>query len=166
MESIDWNKVDKKIKRFSLENEIKTAKCVDVYDGDTIQLVFPLQNQLYRWTCRLTGIDTPELRTRNKTEKKFGYIVRNTLREKILNKMVVVECGEFDKYGRLLGKIFLKTDYDEKQIGGNGGASTNIENLLSINQWLIDNKYAFSYDGGKKNNWEEYLTNNDVIKND
>ena len=133
MESIDWNKIDKKIKRFSLENEIKTAKCVDVYDGDTIQLVFPLQNQLYRWTCRLTGIDTPELRTRNKTEKKFGYIVRNTLREKILNKMVIVECGEFDKYGRLLGTLFLQeTD------------------LISVNDMMIQQGHGYAYDGGTK----------------
>ena len=148
MSDIDWDSVDKKIKRFSLENETKIGKCVDVYDGDTIQLVFPLQNELYRWTCRLTGIDTPELRTRNKTEKKFGYIVRNTLREKILNKMVIIECGEFDKYGRLLGKIYLKQDNDAQSGGGES---------VSINDWLVQNKYAFPYDGGKKQDWGKYL---------
>jgi len=31
-------------------------------------------------------------------------------------------------------------------------------NDININQWLIDNNYAFSYDGGTKQSWEEYLT--------
>lgn len=139
--NIDWDKVDKKIKRFSLKDQVKKAKCVDVYDGDTIQLVFPLQDELFRWTCRLIGIDTPEIRTRNKKEKKFGYTVRDKLREQILNKVVTVKCDNFDKYGRLLVHIYLDTD------------------TPSINEWLISNKFAFSYDGGKKKNWEEYLNN-------
>ena len=139
--NIDWDKVDKKIKRFSLKDQVKQAKCVDVYDGDTIQLVFPLQDELFRWTCRLIGIDTPEIRTRNKKEKKFGYTVRDKLREQILNKVVTVKCDDFDKYGRLLVHIYLDID------------------TPSINEWLISNKFAFSYDGGKKKNWEEYLNN-------
>ena len=148
MSDIDWDSVDKKIKRFSLENQTKIGKCVDVYDGDTIQVVFQMQTELFRWTCRLTGIDTPEIRTRNKTEKQFGYTVRNYLREKILNKMVVIECGEFDKYGRLLGKIYLKQEND----GQSGGGKS-----VSINDWLVQNKYAFPYDGGKKQDWGKYL---------
>lgn len=139
--NIDWDKVDKKIKRFSLKGQVKQAKCVDVYDGDTIQLVFPLQDELFRWTCRLIGIDTPEIRTRNKKEKKFGYTVRDKLREQILNKVVTVKCDDFDKYGRLLVHIYLDID------------------TPSINEWLISNKFAFSYDGGKKKNWEDYLNN-------
>ena len=148
MSEIDWDSVDKKIKRFSLENERKLGKCVHVYDGDTIQVVFPLQTELFRWTCRLSGVDTPEIRTRNNIEKQFGYDVRNNLREKILNKMVIIECGEFDKYGRLLGKIFLQEE-NNNQIGGGKN--------LSINDWLIENKYAFPYDGGKKQDWGKYL---------
>ena len=146
---IDWNSVDKKVKKFSLEDDVRLAKCVHVYDGDTIQVVFPLQGILYRWSCRLSGVDTPELRTRNKNEKKYGYEVRDALREKILNKMIELHCGEFDKYGRLLGKIYLKTD--EQQ----GGSNENSDS--SINQWLIDNEYAFKYDGGSKKSWETYL---------
>ena len=156
MTEIDWSKVDKKIKRFSLENQRKIGKCVDVYDGDTIQVVFQMQSELFRWTCRLVGIDTPEIRTRNKTEKEFGYKVRKHLREKILNKMVVIECGEFDKYGRLLGKIFLHHDVNSQSGGGES---------ISINDWLIQNNYAFSYDGGKKQNWGEYLSKQNEATN-
>ena len=147
--SFNWDTVDNKIKMFSFEGKIKKGKCVNVYDGDTIKIVFPLQGELYRWNCRLTGIDTPELRTKNKKEKKFGYEVRDKLREKILNKMVSIKCGEFDKYGRLLGEIFIESD---SQSGGGE------KNNKSVNDWLIESGYAFKYDGGKKkNNWEEYL---------
>jgi len=135
--NIDWEKVDNKIELFSLEGlEIQT-KVVDVYDGDTVKCVFPICGKLYRWNCRLTGVDTPEIRTRCKIEKEYGYKVRDYLREKILNKMVYLRCGEFDKYGRLLVEILC-------------------DDCL-INDWLIQNKYAFAYDGGTKQIWSDYL---------
>ena len=89
--------------------------------------------------CRLAGVDTPELRTRNKLEKAHGYLVRDKLREKILNKVVIVKCFEFDKYGRLLISVYCDDDN------------------VSVNKWLIDNDYAFKYDGGTKKDWGEYL---------
>ena len=144
---IDWNNIDDKIKQLSLENEEKIGKVVSVYDGDTIKIVFPLNNKLYKWNCRLGRVDTPELRTKNLIEKKYGYIVRDKLREKILNKVVKIKCGDFDKYGRLLGEIFIENDNKEE---------------VSINQWLIDNNYAFEYDGGTKKSWLEYLENNNL----
>jgi len=116
------------------------AKIISVYDGDTVKAIFPLNGVLYKWNCRLVGVDTPELRTRCKIEKKYGYEVRDHLREKILNKVVNLECGDLDKYGRLLVTIF--------------------ENNDSVNEWLIKNNYAFSYNGGKKQNWEKYLVDN------
>ena len=135
---INWNDIND-APEFSLEGQQLKAKVVSVYDGDTVKCVFPLNDKLYKWNCRLSGVDTPELRTRNKKEKEYGYKVRDFLREKILNKVVDLECGEFDKYGRLLIKI--KCDSED----------------CSINQWLINNDYAFAYDGGTKKCWEEYL---------
>ena len=96
----------------------------------------------YKWNCRLTGIDTPEIRTRCKEEKEYGYKVRDYLREKILNKVVILKCGDFDKYGRLLTEIMC------------------IGEECSVNQWLIQNDYAFSYDGGTKKSWKEHLEKN------
>ena len=106
LKTIDWDKIDNSINLFTFYGETKLAKCVDVYDGDTIKVVFPLENKLYKWNCRLSGIDTPELRTKNKKEKELGYIVRDKLREKIFNKIIHVKCDKFDKYGRLLIEIF------------------------------------------------------------
>ena len=69
-------------------------------------------------------------------------MVRDKLREKILNKVVTIKCGDFDKYGRLL------IDIKER------GALTN----ETISEWLVKNKYAFEYDGGTKKDWSVYLT--------
>jgi micrococcal nuclease len=134
---IDWDSVDSKVKELSFKGEEKLAKCVSVYDGDTVRVVFPIHKTLYKWNCRLNRIDTPELKTNNVLEQSFGYEVRDKIREKILNKMVIVKCDNFDKYGRLLAEIYIDG--------------------VSINQWMIDNKYAFEYDGGTKKKWEPYL---------
>lgn len=122
---------------FSFEGQFKEAKVLSVYDGDTITVAFPFGGKMFKWNCRLTGVDTPELRTRNLKEKEFGYKVRDFLREKILGKIVKLSCKDFDKYGRLLVEV-----YDSDTID-------------SINNWLIDNGYAFAYDGGTKQKWFE-----------
>ena len=87
METVDWSKYNNKTPEFSLKDITVEGKCVDVYDGDTVKLVLnvPINSKLYRWNCRISRVDTPELRTKNIKEKDFGYEVRNKLREKILN---------------------------------------------------------------------------------
>lgn len=126
---MDWdNAVD-----FTFEGESFEAKVMSVYDGDTVKVAFPFGGKMFKWNCRLSGVDTPELRTKNKKEKEFGYKVRDHLREKILGKIITLKCGEFDKYGRLLGEIFIDDE--------------------SVNKWLIKNEYAFEYDGGTKKIW-------------
>jgi len=136
---IDWDKIDNSVKEFGFDGETKEAKVVDVYDGDTCKVVFPVLRKLYKFNCRIQGVDTPEIRTRDLAEKEFGKKVRDELRKKILNKVVTIHCGEFDKYGRLLIDIQCK---NENQ---------------NISKWLIDNNYAFAYDGGTKKKWGPYL---------
>lgn len=138
---MDWNNISN-VPQFSLEGLETEAKIYSVYDGDTVKAIFPLHDKLYKWNCRLTGVDTPELRTRCKIEKQYGYKVRDYLREKILNKVVKIKCGDFDKYGRLLVEIYCNEDE------------------CNVNKWLVDNNYAFSYDGGTKKSWKDYLENN------
>ena len=140
MTTIDWSNVNKKTKVFSFEGRKCIGKVVDVYDGDTVKIVFPLSekepDRLYKWNCRLINVDTPEIRTKNLKEKEFGKLVRNKLREKILEKLVYINCMDFDKYGRLLVEIFEYCEYKN-----------------SINNWLINNEYAKIYHGGKKSLW-------------
>lgn len=159
MDKINWSLIDNNVNYLSFNNNIFSGKVVDVYDGDTIKLVLPFIIktskykyklldklfkkrdiiQMYKWNCRLTGIDTPEIRTKNLQEKEFGIMVRDKLREKILNNKLFVKCGVFDKYGRL-----LVTLYDTEE---------NLKKDNSINKWLIDNNYAKEYNGGKKQEW-------------
>jgi len=137
MTTIDWTNATKKTKIFTFEGRKCIGKVVDVYDGDTVKIVFPLSekepDRLYKWNCRLINVDTPELRTKNLKEKEFGKLVRNKLREKILDNLVYISCMDFDKYGRLLVEIFEDSEYK-----------------ISINNWLISNEYAKEYHGCKK----------------
>ena len=50
--------------KFSLENRILPAKCLDIYDGDTATFGVVINNELYKFSMRLSGIDTPEIRPR------------------------------------------------------------------------------------------------------
>ena len=50
-------------------------------------------------------------------------------------QLVFLKCGEFDKYGRLLGTIYVNQT-DEK----------------SVNDLMIENGYAYEYHGGTKKN--------------
>ncbi len=143
---INWSQVDEKVKEFGFDGEVKEAKVVSVYDGDSCRVVFPVLRKLYKFNCRIKGVDTPELRTKNKKEKEYGLLVRDKLKEKILNKVVWIECGDFDKYGRLL--IDIKSPLLEGE---------------KISEWLINNKYAMKYNGGTKNDWGEYIKQNKLI---
>ena len=120
---------------FTLNKYTTRAKVVRVYDGDTIHVVFEYFGNFYRWNCRIAHVDTPELRTKNSEEKKFGYIVKQKVEELLLNKIVMIHCLEFDKYGRLLIEAMLP-DSTEK-----------------LHEWLISNNYAKPYEGGTKEGW-------------
>ena len=117
-----------------------------VYDADTITVVSKLDfksgEQFFRFSIRLIGIDAPELRTKNETEKKIAIQGRDELRKIILYKVVTLKTYECDKYGRLLCEVYY--------------------NGIHLNKWLLDEHYAVCYDGGRKetpHNWEEYRNN-------
>ena len=86
------------------------AKIVKVYDGDTVTAVvdlgFGITNKI---KVRLKGINTPELRG---DERALGIISRDFLREKILNKDIVVETfkDKKGKYGRYIGTLWINDE--------------------------------------------------------
>jgi micrococcal nuclease len=120
---------------FSLNGTSTSATIVKVYDGDTVHAVFDFMGKTFKWKCRIAHVDTPELRTKNEEEKKKGVAVRDQLSELILNKVVHLDCQEFDKYGRLLVEITLP--------------ETNVR----VHEWLIQNGHAKAYEGGTKSSW-------------
>jgi micrococcal nuclease len=116
---------------FSLNGKHFDAKIVYIYDGDTMHCVFKVFGEYYRWNCRIWGVDTPEIRTKNEGEKKKGIEVRDILRNKLQDKILTIKCYDFDKYGRLLIDVY-------------------IENGTLLSQWLILNNYGYTYNGGTK----------------
>lgn len=95
---------------FSFNGIKNWCKCVNVYDGDTITVIFEYRHQIIKEKIRLWGIDTPEIRTRDDEEKKAGFVARDYLRDQILHKFIWVEFLCEDKYGRSLGKIYRKNN--------------------------------------------------------
>jgi endonuclease YncB( thermonuclease family) len=129
-----------KTNKFSLAGYKTYAKCVYVYDGDTIHVVFksPNSNDFFKWNVRLTGIDTPEMKSKNIAEKEKAVKSKEYLANKILNKIIIVDCGGFDKYGRLLATIYPQ-DNENK----------------SLNDEMIECGHAKAYDGGTKEGWDD-----------
>lgn len=129
--------VNTKTAKFTLMGHKTYAKCVYVYDGDTVHVVFkmPNANECYKWVIRMNGIDTPEMKSKNATEKKAAVAARDFLKEQILDKIIIVDCLEFDKYGRLLAELYTE-------------GST-----VSLSRQMIEKGHAKAYDGGTKEGW-------------
>jgi len=132
---------------FSLNGKSFIAKVIDVYDGDTITVIFKLYGKYYSWKCRIMHVDTPEIKKRtkptteeekikNENEKKRAIIIRDIMREKLLNKIIFIKCNKYDLYGRILVEFNLP--------------NTNIQ----IHNWLIENGYANLYEGKHKTGWD------------
>lgn len=122
--------------------DIKKAYVIKVYDGDTITIATKLKlfGPKYKFSLRLSGIDAPEMKTKDIYEKKVAIKSRDWLSNKILGKKIIIKNLSYEKYGRLLADIFYK-------------------NKLSLNKQLINNKLAVKYDGGKKEKikWKKFL---------
>ena len=112
-----------------------------VVDGDTIDVTIDLGFDLYKKErVRVAGVDTPEKRTRDLEEKALGIDATNWLKDKLEGAIagdddLVIRTeldGGVGKYGRLLGWLYI----------GDGD--------LSLNEQMITEGYAWSYDGGTK----------------
>lgn len=119
-----------------------------VVDGDTVDLNIDLGFDIWMngKRVRLNGIDTPEKRTRDLLEKVFGNIASDYVSDKLINAdRIVVRTtldGNLDKYGRLLGDIWVDND------------------VISINEQLIKRRYAVAYKGQNKSLIEDEHINN------
>jgi endonuclease YncB( thermonuclease family) len=134
------------------------GRLIDVYDGDTVKVILPTFNSYYKFTIRLNGIDTCEIKSKDKILQDNGIKARDRVLELLTNNkkdtkkdiknllesevfLVWVECFDNDKYGRILANIYK--DENEKK---------------SISEILLEEKLAYSYEGKKK------LSNDDIKK--
>lgn len=101
---------------FDLRSQTIPARVLSVYDGDTITIGFKFRGRYWKSSLRIYGIDTPELKPirRGRTEesileeKKAAGKARDYLSGRILGKLITVKFNKSnDKYGRLLGEVFL-----------------------------------------------------------
>lgn len=117
-----------------------------VIDGDTVDGIIDLGfDILTRVRVRLVGIDTPESRTRNLEEKKYGNEAKERLKELIASSdELLIDSHGKGKFGRILGTLYV--------------------NGTSINQTLIDEGYAIEYQGAKKITTEELLSKLDEVR--
>ncbi|MCX2983394.1 nuclease [Halieaceae bacterium IMCC14734] len=76
-----------------------TGRVVAVTDGDTIKVLDANNNQ---HKIRLTGIDAPE------KNQAFGNASRKNLNSLLAGKQVRVESDKTDRYGRVLGKVWVQ----------------------------------------------------------
>ena len=126
------------------------SKLRKVVDGDTVDVDIDLGFGiwLYDERVRIMGIDTPESRTRDKVEKKFGLASKARLKEllpvgsKQHLKTEIDRSGEDKKgkFGRILGDFIV----DEKRC-------TDI---------LVEEGYAVVYTGQNKDDVEQAHLNN------
>ncbi len=145
------------IKLFDLKGSVYSAKVVDVYDGDTCTVVFRLNNDFTKFKVRCLGYDTPEMKPPKDSENRDKLIdmaikSRNYFVSRVTNcqidiskhytkkelknlinsntKLIKVKSHGWDKYGRLLGEIYI--------------GKTNLNNEM------VEKNYGYSYDGGTK----------------
>ena len=76
-----------------------TGIVVSVTDGDTIKVLDENSNQ---HKVRLTGIDAPE------RGQPFGQASKKYLTALVSGKEVFVESNKNDRYGRVLGKVWVQ----------------------------------------------------------
>jgi len=91
-------------------------KLIKVVDGDTVDVDIDLGFDVWlrNQRVRLMGIDTPESRTRDLVEKKYGLAAKAYLKEKLKNGAVLRTSDDDDrgKFGRILGEFIVLTDDD------------------------------------------------------
>lgn len=104
------------------------TKIDKVVDGDTVDVFIDLGFSVWhKERIRLSGIDTAEKNT------PLGKALKTYMAYELEGKIIKLQVSKPDKYGRYLGKIYLTKD-----------------STVSVNDQLIKNGLAKSYDGDSK----------------
>ena len=123
------------------------CEVVRIIDGDTIRVDVDLGFGIWsrNETVRLYGIDTPESRTRDLEEKKYGLAAKQFLTN-MLNDSggIKLKSHGKGKFGRILGELWRTTNYADK----------------SINEYMVEKHHAAPYHGQSKQDiTEQHLEN-------
>ena len=116
---------------------------VNIYDGDTLSIIFVYNGIPVKYRCRALGYDSPEMKPllsnpNRIKEKDLAHAAKERFIELLTKhpeKNIFIKCHEFDKYGRLLVEIWNNVNKD------------------SINNIMINEGHGKVYDGGTKQKW-------------
>ena len=129
------------------------CKVVHIVDGDTVDVDIDLGFGVWlkKERIRMFGIDTPESRTRDLEEKKYGNAAKEFITGMLDDEGGIVLKTRKDKegkYGRILGELWRTTDFADK----------------SINDYMIEKHHAVAYHGQSKESIEEeHIKNREFI---
>jgi micrococcal nuclease len=117
---------------------------VKIIDGDTVDVDIDLGFGVWmrKQRIRMYGIDTPESRTRDLEEKKYGLAAKDFLTSLLDDEGGIVLKTHKDgkgKFGRILGELWRTTNYADQ----------------SINDYMIEKHHAVRYMGQSKDDIEE-----------
>ena len=130
------------------------CKVVKIIDGDTVDVDIDLGFGvwMHKERVRLYGIDTPESRTRDLEEKKYGLAAKKFLTGMLDDPAGIILKTHKDatgKFGRILGELWRTTDYADQ----------------SINDYMIEKHHAAAYMGQSKTHIEEQHMKNRKLVN-
>lgn len=129
------------------------CKVVHIVDGDTVDVDIDLGFGvwLHKERVRLFGIDTPESRTRDLEEKKYGLAAKDFITNMLDDTGGIILKTHKDgtgKFGRILGELWRTTDFADK----------------SINQYMIEKHHAVEYHGQSKEEIaEQHIANRQLV---
>ena len=133
-----------------------TYKCtiLRVVDGDTvdvdIDLGFGVWNRGER--IRVLGIDTPETRTRDLTEKVYGNIAKKFVKDYLpvgSTQTLQTEKDSTGKFGRILGKFLVYDGFTDSQ--------------MTLGDIMIREHLAVKYEGQSKEDIaEQHIKNREL----
>ena len=132
------------------------CKILRVVDGDTVDVDIDLGFDiiLSRQRIRLYGIDTPESRTRDLDEKKYGLLAKQMVQDYCpVGSTITLRTRKDDrgKFGRILGEFMV---YDAKT-----------DSVRPVNNILIDSYLAVAYHGQSKEDIaDEHLKNRELYE--
>ena len=122
------------------------CRIVKVVDGDTVDVDIDLGFDvlLSNQRIRLKGIDTPESRTRDLEEKKFGLLAKQMVEHYCpLGQTITLRTinDERGKFVRILGEFMVYHQATDR--------------YTSLNEILVDEGYAVAYEGQSKEEIKE-----------
>lgn len=127
---------------------------IKIVDGDTVDVDIDLGFGVWMRNerVRLYGIDTPESRTRDLTEKKYGLLAKEFLKKMLDDEGGIILKTNKDaegKFGRILGSFWRTTNYADK----------------SINDYMVEKHHAVRYYGQSKDDiQEQHLKNREYLQ--